>query len=64
MIVSQIINILVPVGSLYDDWINSYAYVCENWVCMFYDLDLGPIFKKMCHVPCVQLNETNVKKQW
>ena len=46
VIVSRNRNILVPVGSLYDHWLKSYDHICENWVRIFCDLDLGPIFTK------------------
>jgi hypothetical protein len=47
VIVSRIRNILMPVGSLDDDdWFKSYAHICEKFVCIFCDLDRGPIFTK------------------
>jgi hypothetical protein len=41
VILSQIRNILMPVGSLDDDWFKSYAHICEKWVCIFCDLNRG-----------------------
>jgi hypothetical protein len=41
VIVSQIKNILMPVGSLDDDWFKSYAHICEKRVFLLCDLDLG-----------------------
>ena len=43
VIVSRITTILMPVGSLYDDWFKSYAHICEKWVCIFCDLDIDRI---------------------
>ena len=48
----------MPVGSLDDDWFKSYAHICEKLVCIFCDLDRGPIFTK-----CVIYHAFNYMKQ-
>ncbi len=40
LIVSRIINILMPVGSLDDDWFKSYAHICEHEFVLFVTLTL------------------------
>jgi hypothetical protein len=40
VLVSQIRNILMPVGSRDDDWFKSYVHICEKLVCIFVTLTL------------------------
>ena len=59
-IVSWIRNILVPIGSLYDNWFKNYADFCENEF-FLWPWPLSDLYK-ICHLPCVYLDQANVEK--